>query len=197
MQESFGIFLQYLTLAVVWLVVPLIMIGMAIMAGSMPNRVSDPDIASAARAGRWAGLLAFVIYFVRELPAFKAPSTAFDQDLQVSLWLVGGGAVVGFFGIWLMARLLTTRALGFFVLVVVFAGLSTLHSYFFLRTNNDMLMAVTLGIVFGAFIHQIIDPQALRSAIPPTRPSGPRSDTSESSGRETAGEVGDRPVTAD
>lgn len=162
MKEALTLVLDALTFIVLWLIVPAIMAGLALMGLSIAKRAIEGENKVAAEAGWWAGLVLFVIYFIYKMPSFRVPELLIDKTLELNLWDAVLGTLIGFVLLWVLKRLIATKVVGFIVLLLAFSGTSSLYSYFFIRTFNDILISSTLGIAFGALLHIMILPKSLQ-----------------------------------
>jgi len=162
MKEFLILIVNVLTFIVLWGVVPVIMAGLALMGRTIANRVAEGENKVSARAGLWAGLVLFVIYFVYKMPSFRVPEVLIDKTLELNLWGTILGMLIGFGLLWGLKKLIFTRVVGFIILLLVFSGTSFLYSYFFIRTFNDFLLSSTLGIAFGALLHIIVMPRSIQ-----------------------------------
>ena len=162
MQEFLAFVVDALTFIVLWVIVPVIMAGLALMSRTITNRIAEGENKVSSRAGLWAGLVLFVIYFIYKMPPFRVPEVLIDKTLKLNLWGVVLGMLIGFGLLWGLKKLIFTRVIGFIILLLVFSGTSLLYSYFFIRTFNDFLLSSTLGIAFGALLHIIVMPKSIQ-----------------------------------
>ena len=109
----------------------------------------------------WAGLIAFVIYLICELPSIKFPDFNSVSSINFNFWILILACIIGYFFLYVLKITIPTRMAGFVVLLFVFCSLSALFSYFFIQSINDILMSMSLGISFGVFIHIIIAPKMI------------------------------------
>ena len=151
-----------LTFILLWLIIPSIMAGLVLMGRSIVKRAVEGENKVTARAGWWAGLVLFVIYFIYKMPSFQVPEIIIDRTLELNLRGVIFGTLVGFVLLWILKIFISTRVVGFIILFLVFSGTSFLYSYFFIRTFNDILLSSTLGIAFGVLLHIIVMPKSIQ-----------------------------------
>ena len=151
-----------LTFILLWLIIPSIMAGLVLMGRSIVKRAVEGENKVTARAGWWAGLVLFVIYFIYKMPSFQVPEIIIDRTLELNLRGVILGTLVGFVLLWILKICISTRVVGFIILFLVFSGTSFLYSYFFIRTFNDILLSSTLGIAFGVLLHIIVMPKSIQ-----------------------------------
>ncbi len=161
--QIFDLALETLTIGLQWVAIPLILAGLVLVGRSMVHRARDQEQLTAGRAGWWAGLILFFLFFVHELPAFRPPHTGVEGGVVVDIWGVVAGTALGFAILWGVSFLSAARVVGFLVLFLTFAGLASLHSYLFLETRNQFFIAGTLGMALGGLLHLIVFPGSLLS----------------------------------
>lgn len=160
-EQVFPLGLEILTILLQWVAIPLILLGLVVVGRSMVNRARDEEQGTAGRAGWWAGLILFFIFFVHELPAFRAPQAGVDGAVVIDIWGVAAGTALGFAILWGVSFLSAARVVGVLVLFLTFAGLSSAHSYLFLESRNAFFIAGTLGMALGGLLHLILFPKSL------------------------------------
>lgn len=129
-----------------------------VVARSLVARAEGAERVTAARAGWWAGLLLFVLYFVHSLPAFRPPDPLSVGEFTLGLWPILLGAATGFGLLWALSFLSAARVGGLVVLLLTVAGLASLHTYIFLDDRGEWLVAGVLGGALGALLHLIVFP---------------------------------------
>ncbi len=157
-EEGLTLTMEFLTLGVAWVLIPIIMGGLVVVAWSLVVRAEGPDRATAARAGWWAGLLLFLLYFLHSLPELRPPDPTAPGSLVVGFWPVVLGAGLGFALLWGLSFLSAARVGGLVVLLLTVAGLSSLHTYLFLEERGEWLVGGVLGGALGALLHLIVFP---------------------------------------
>lgn len=160
--EDYGQFaLEVLTLAVVWILVPLIMVGLVVMARSLLHRSKHEERRTAARAGWWAGMVLFFVYFLAGLPSFRTPVPGEPITLGIGIWPLVIGVALGFAALWATGRFAPNRVIGFVVLLLTFAGLAVFHTYVFIDATTEPFLSVLLGAALGALLHMMVFPDAM------------------------------------
>lgn len=159
--ETVALILDILTQTVAWVLVPLIMLGLVVVARTMVLKADDPDRLTAARAGWWAGLLLFLLYFIYALPDFRPPDLTGQGGLSIHVWGTVLGAVAGFAFLWGLSFLSAARVAGLVVLLLTVAGLASLHTYLFLENRGEWLVGGVLGGALGALLHLVVFPGSL------------------------------------
>lgn len=162
--EIMELTLQSLTTAVEWILVPLIMVGLVVLARSMTTRAEEGERFVSARAGGWAGLVLFLIYFLHALPSFRPPGPDVEVGMSVNIAGTLFGAAVGITILKGLSMLAPDRIVGVVVLLLTFAGLSSFHSYIFLEATNDFFLAAVLGAALGALLYMMAFPQSVEKS---------------------------------
>jgi uncharacterized membrane protein YccC len=80
------------------------------------------------------------------------------------LWLALSGAVVSIF-IRSTVRKLSPRHAGATMMLMTFVALSALFNYLFVRTFNDTILSLALGMTFGVLAHRAVVPAAFRDFL--------------------------------
>jgi hypothetical protein len=160
-EVDFALVLELLTLGIAWVLIPLIMGGLVVVARSLVSRAEGEERRTAARAGWWSGLLLFLIYFIHSLPDFGPPDPTAAGTITLGLWPILLGAGMGFALLWGLSFLSAARVGGLVVLLLTAAGLGSLHTYLFLEDRGGWLVAGMLGGSLGALLHLIIFPGSL------------------------------------
>ncbi|MCA9524204.1 MAG: hypothetical protein KC609_24720 [Myxococcales bacterium] len=161
MNSELKVILDILVALVVWIIVPSIMIGLLALGDWASRRPEEGDLRTSARAGFWAGLVCFVIFFAATLKHAGVP-TDWVRDLSIEPLAIVSGLVGGFALFQALARFVRTRAMGFLVLVISFCGTTSLYSYVFLRGYSETILSATLGVALGLLLHVVILPGVLR-----------------------------------
>ncbi len=147
--------------AIEWAVVPLVLAGILIYGlFGIPEESAPSRVRTAAQAGKWAGLIIFVIYVIslrsRTLTfSFRAPNYDF------MFWPTALAALAGLMVSGVFDFLRSTRFIGFLVLTIVSATAISLYSYLFIRTVRNDLVFMLLGLVLGILLYEIIFPEGL------------------------------------
>lgn len=169
--EIAALALEILTITVVWVLIPLIMLGLVILARSMVMRAEEGEQLTAARAGGWAGLVLFFIYFLHSFQAFRAPGPGIEAGMPVDVWGILIGAGIGAFLLWGLSTVAPGRIVGVVVLLLTFAGLTAFHSYIFLEVMSEFFVAGVLGTALGALLHMMVFPRSVEKPADEGQPS--------------------------
>ncbi len=152
---------KIILIIVVWILVPFIFLGLFMLSRSIVEKAKKGEHQLSTRAGFWAGLIAFVIFLIYELPSIKYPDFASVSSINISFWFLIISSVAGYFFLHFLKLMIPTRIAGFVVLFFVFCSLSALFSYYFIQSINDVLMSLSLGLAFGVLVHIIIAPKMI------------------------------------
>jgi hypothetical protein len=150
-----------IVIVIVWIVVPIILFGLFMLSRSIVNKAKKGEHELSTRAGYWAGLIAFVIFLIYELPSIRFPNFNSISSINISFWVLLVSCIAGYYFLHFLKITIPTRMAGFVVLVFVLCSLSALFSYFFIQSINDVLMSISLGLAFGVLVHIIIDPKMI------------------------------------
>jgi hypothetical protein len=148
-----------MTFCVLWMIVPIILFGLIVLASSIVSRTAEGEHRLSVRAGFWAGLVGFVAFVVYEMDSFNIPdfTKAMSIHLNILHFLLAMG--FGYFMLYVMKQFVPTRLGGFVVLLLVFTGSTSLFSYFFVQVINDELLSTSLGAALGVLLHMLVSPK--------------------------------------
>lgn len=152
---------EVIVIIVVWIVAPMILFGLFVLSRSIVKKAKIGEHKLSTRAGYWAGLIAFVIFLIYEIREIKFPDFDSISYINIHFEYLLAAIVAGYFFLYLLKIIIPTRIAGFVVLLFVFCSLSSLFSYFFIPSINDVLMSLSLGLAFGILIHIIITPKMI------------------------------------
>lgn len=164
---------EFLTVVVLWLVVPIILFGVVLLASSIVSRTSEGEHRLSVRAGFWAGLVAFVAFVAYEIDSFHIPDFTKAASLHLSLIYFFLAIAFGYLFLFFLKKFIPTRLGGFIVFILVFTGASSLFSYFFVQAINHILLSATLGVALGALIHMIVAPKYVYDIFAKTEQKNP------------------------
>lgn len=162
LDEISALTLEIVTIGVQWVLVPLILAGVVVLARSLVARAEEGEPLTSARAGGWAGLLLFFLYFVHSLPEFRVPGLDAETGMVLHVWGIAFGAALGFAALFGLTRFAPGRVVGFVVLLLTFSGLLGFHSYVFLESRNEFIVGLALGSALGTLLHMMVFPESLR-----------------------------------
>ncbi|MEW2382588.1 hypothetical protein AB0873_10950 [Micromonospora sp. NPDC047707] len=151
--------------AVVFVVIPSIMIAMLMLGFYVARRVSR-DFRLSAMAGLCAGLVGFAIYVVASFSRLRSPELALD-GLPRFHWIPSIiGFVVGF-SVLLLVRFfrLTAGLVGLMVLFLTFAGSTSAFSYFFASPLRGFAIFLALSAMFGMLLNVLLFPEPIREVL--------------------------------
>jgi hypothetical protein len=154
-----------------WIIVPFILIGIFSFSRLIMKNVASGENRISAKAGFWAGLVLFIIYFIYEIPLFKTPEFIKITTLGINIFGIIIGSFLGFFFLFVVKRWIPTRIVGFVVMFLAFSSTSALYSYVFIQTFNRFLLSLTLGVGFGALLHITLWPKSIHEIIKKSKDS--------------------------
>jgi hypothetical protein len=153
--------LQNLFDIIVWVLVPFLLILTLWKTYSHLKKSPDARTNDSSRAGFWAGFILFVIIFTYQVAGFLKTSfpqgpifRGFDLGLSFSAALL---AFLMFFG---GRKVVPSHLKGWSIFA---SSLFTFYSFFhylFIRTYNEFLLSVILGLALGVLVHNIVSPPA-------------------------------------
>ena len=150
---------------VVWIIVPIVIFAILILAIRIVSGVSNSDHKVSARAGLWAGLLLFVVYVVSQLATLQNISFSVDYFSYVPQFnLINTiiGSILGFAFFAGIRYIIPTRLVGLIVLLLTWASTSALFSYIFIQSTRNSVMCFALGTLIGALVYVVIFPTPFR-----------------------------------
>ncbi|RJQ28431.1 hypothetical protein C4571_03605 [Candidatus Parcubacteria bacterium] len=153
---------------VIWIFVPFILFMIIRYLRGIHKRAEDPRYADATKSGFRAGFILFIIMLIYEVGGFlKAgfPDREIYQGIDLPLALLG--AIVGFVLFSGGKRVLPAQVSGWITLVMTFISFYALLHYLFIRTYNEPLLSLILGITFGALAHSATSPTTLQEFLHP------------------------------
>jgi hypothetical protein len=134
------------------------------------KEAEDAKHASATRAGFWAGFMLFVMALIYHVGVFLKtgfPHNEVYQGFDLPTALLGG--VLGFVLFSGGKRVLPAQVSGWLVLAGTFIAFYSFLHYVFIRTYNQTLLSLILGITFGALAHSASSPTTLKEFLSITR----------------------------
>lgn len=151
---------------IVWVFVPLILLMVIRYMYKTHKRVEGEKHRVATKAGFWAGFMLFIMTLIYQVGIFIKtgfPNKEMYQGFDLPLALVGG--VVGFILFTGGKKVLPAQLSGWIVLVIAFVTLYALLHYVFIRTYNEILLSLILGIAFGALAHSATSPSSIKEFL--------------------------------
>jgi membrane protein YdbS with pleckstrin-like domain len=154
---------SFVSLAIHWIVVPLILLTVLGYGCTLPRRSDDPSVRTSGKAGVVAGFIVFIIFVVSQQKnglrfSLEVPAYSFDF---FGISATVGGVISGF----LIARIVDAtrqyRAFGFLVLFIVATTTIASYGYFFIKDVRSIVVFVSLGTMLGALLHIICFPEAM------------------------------------
>lgn len=139
---------------VIWILVPLILLVILFLMRLLTSKAEDLKQKGAMRSGFWAGIILFVMALVYEVGPYLQtgfPHNALFQGFN--LWLGIGAGLITFFLFLGGKYIIEPSMVGIFTLFVTFLASYALFHYLFIRTYNELVLSLTLGVAFGILTH--------------------------------------------
>lgn len=154
----------YIMAVIEWAVVPLVLAGILLYTIIfIPDDQAIPRVKTSAQAGKWAGLIVFVIYVISR----RSQTMAFSlqpADYDFVFWPTAAAVAAGFAVSAVFDLIRSTRFLGLLVLALVSATSISLYSYLFIRLVRNSLVFVLLGFVLGVLLYEVFFPDGMPEA---------------------------------
>lgn len=154
---------------IVWFFVPTVLVLILWFTKSVAKHTDDLRHKHTTRAGFWAGFTLFLIALIEQVGTFIKigfPSRDMYQGFSVALAITG--AVIGYFLFSGGKKVLPAKISGWIALFVSFFGFYGLFQYLFVRTHNEALLSLILGITFGVLSHMAASPARLKDFLSDT-----------------------------
>ena len=161
MSQILSFFLDISSFVILWIIVPVIMIGMVFSSRSIVKRTAKGQNKVGAEAGFWGGFILFIIYFIYKLPLFRISEISIDKIYPPNIFGTLIGLFIGLILLLILKKIISTKMIGFVTLLLNFCGMASTYSYFFIRTYNDILLPAFLGIAFAVVLYIIVSPKSL------------------------------------
>ncbi len=143
-----------ISMAVHWIILPIILIGLFLYGVVIWHQVSDTDLKAAAGAGFWAGLVLFVIFVVSQLTEIRNPQFDLKGAIIFNPFLIGLGVVSGFGMMFGIRYSVPTRAVGAVVLLLTASSLTALYGYVFIESIRGLVLLLALGVALGTLLYR-------------------------------------------
>lgn len=153
---------ELISIVVYWIIVPVIILSLFIFASTIAARAPKPESKTSAKAGLWAGLILFIVYVISQIDSLKEPNFTVIGMAGIKFWPVVYGTIFGFLLLLGVRLLLSTRQVGFIVLILAAASTCSLYSYIFIADIRNTVLALTLGAGLGALFHVVILPTSVK-----------------------------------
>jgi len=148
---------------VIWVLVPAILVLVIWIITSIMRRVEDEKYKTSLRGGFWGGFILFTMILIYQVGQFLRsgfPQNDIFQGFNILLAL--GSALVIFAILSGGKRVYAHKLSGWIVLLLTFASFYSLLHYLLMRTYNEILLSIILGIAFGVLGHIASFPSSLR-----------------------------------
>lgn len=152
--------IQFIFNMVIRIFVPAIVLILLFKTRSSIGSAKLPQEKSAKSSGFWAGVLLFVMVLIYEVSRLlKAGFTSEPLYQGFNLGLALFSAIITF-GLFISGKKFAHPHFSSFgILATVFISLYVGFSYIFIRTFNELILSLTLGITFGILAHYTVPTQ--------------------------------------
>jgi hypothetical protein len=151
--------------AVVFFVVPAILLTLFIISSALPSQAENAESRISGRAGFFAGLILFTGYVVSTANGVQTPHFPLDQ-LPSTHWLgVLTGLGAGYLFPFVLRIAQPSRVLGVLTLLLSAMSLIALFSYVFDSQYRNLVMYFALSSIFGALINMVFSPQVIKEVL--------------------------------
>mgnify|MGYP003393657823 CR=1 FL=1 len=153
---------------VIWIFVPFILIMIIRYLYGIHQRAEDHKHAEATKSGFWAGFILFIMVLVYQVGIFVRegfPHNQIYQGFDLPIAIIG--AIVGFVLFSGGKKVLPAEVAGIITLIGASVTFYSLLHYVFIRTHNELLLSLILGMTFGALAHSAFSPSTLREFLNP------------------------------
>lgn len=158
--------LQFIFDILVWVFVPLMLIIGLWTLYSFCKRMEDEKYRASAKAGYFGGFLLFVIAFIFQVGGYVQSGFPEESIFQgFNPWITLGAALIAFILAPSGKKIIPREWSGAVVLLGSSAGFYALAHYLFIRTWNEFLLSLILGISFGAFAFIASSPALIRQFL--------------------------------
>ena len=151
---------------VIWAFVPNILIIVIYFTRVVIAKTDDKRQKSAMKSGFWAGFLLFIMFLIYQVGFFVThgfPDNPIYQGFNIILAI--GSGIVGFCLFALGKQMASARLSGFAILILTFLSFYTLLNYLFIRTHNELILSLTLGVSFGVLAFFASSPASIARTL--------------------------------
>jgi len=153
--------LQTLFEWIVWILVPFLLLLTLSKTYGHLKKSPDARANDSSKAGFWAGFILFVIIFTYQVGGFfKAGFPEGPIYRGFDLWLAFSAALLAFLLFFGGKKVVPSHLKGWSIFASSFFGFYSLFHYLFIRTYNEFLLSIILGLALGILVHNIVSPPA-------------------------------------
>jgi cytochrome bd-type quinol oxidase subunit 2 len=139
---------------VIWVITPTILGVILMLTRSVIAKTDDKPRKSAMRSGFWAGILLFLMVLIYQVAIFLKDGFPEKEIFQgFNIWLALGSGILAFFIFLGGKKMVSPQLSGFATLLIVFVVSYAMLHYLVIRTWNELVLSLTLGITFGIMSH--------------------------------------------
>ena len=162
---TIGVIVKIILFIITWFVVPAVFIGMFLLGQTIVKSQIGSANRVSVKFGFWAGMIAFVIYFV-SISELMGPPSVPSVTIGEMKWiglLSGGG--IGYLLIKLVLFYVPTRLVGVVVSLLTFLSLSLFTTYLLIQSWNELVFASTLGFSLVVLVHGMLKPEKYKAIL--------------------------------
>jgi uncharacterized membrane protein len=147
--ERWSGMLEFIFGAIMYVIVPLSMIALVVLAVILCSESTGDDSAPAL-AGVLSGFIGFVIYAIGSA-ATRSSFPSFSPSHPPSFYVIAfaAGVVIGFIVPLVIDVISDTKGIGIATLILTFAGCAGLYSYLFATSTHRFVLYASLSAAFG------------------------------------------------
>lgn len=158
--------LQFIFDIFIWVFVPVMLVIGLWTLFSFSRKMEDEKYKVSEKAGFFGGFLLFVIVFIYQVGGFVKNGFPQEPIFQgLNPWITLGAAAAAFILSNTGKKIIPREWSGGVVLLSSFACFYALAHYLFIRTWNEFLLSLILGISFGIFGYIASSPALIRQIL--------------------------------
>lgn len=146
---------------VVWVLVPFLLLLALWKTYSHLTKSPDARTNESSRAGFWSGFILFIIILIYQVGGFFR--TGFPEGpiyRGFDLWLAFSAALLAFLMFFGGRKAIPPHFKGWSIFASSIFTFYSLFHYLFIRTYNEFLLSLVLGLALGILVHDIVSPPA-------------------------------------
>lgn len=132
----------------IWFFVPIVLILIIRFLATVHTKIPIKSQKHAVRAGFWAGFMLFVIVLIYQISIFLKVGFP-HNDIYIGFNLL----LTLFIALIVFIVATPTVMSNWLILVFTFLNFFALFHYIFVRTYNDVILSVVMGMAFGFLTH--------------------------------------------
>lgn len=139
---------------VIWVLVPFMLVTVLFIVRRIIAKTHDSRQKGSMKSGFWAGTVLFLMVLIYQVAEFLIKGFPQNELFQgFNLFLAIGSGFISFFVFLGGKRIVSPSLSGATTLIITFVGMYALLHYLLIRTYNELVLSLTLGITFGILSH--------------------------------------------